>query len=97
MTVLILIPLIILALAIAAQPVKPRRYGYIERVPKGHGAMPLPPMPAENRARRWRALYDQVPIEQQIEPGGWPFPAPIKTAVHALPSELQTDPRELIR
>ncbi len=92
MTALALIPLAAIALALLYQPKRPERIGYVERTARG--CRPLPPMTRRQRLHRWMALYGQTSIEQQVEPGTWPF---TPSAVHELSSNQMTDPRELIR
>ncbi len=92
MTALALIPLAALALALLWQPKRPERIGYVERIPKG--ARPLPSPTRRQRLQRWAALYGQTTIEQQTDPGAWPF-AP--SAVHELPKSDLVDVRELVR
>jgi hypothetical protein len=62
--------------------------------PKARLVMLTPELKPEERIQRWRAAYDRLPIEEQIAPGEWPF---VPSAVHALPRDRQTDPRELLR
>lgn len=91
-TMLVLsVPVALLLLAALLPQHKARRFGYVERIV---GRWPMPGLAPRDRVEIWRILYDRCTIEQQTEPGAWPF-AP--TAVHTLPRELQTDPRELVR
>lgn len=92
MTALALIPIAALVLAVAYQPKRPQRIGYVERTARGMAPM-LPPKPWQ-RINRWAAQYSQTTVEQRIEPGAWPF---MPSAVHELPRKQMTDPRELIR
>lgn len=89
MTGLLLIPLIAIAIAALYQPKRPERIGYVERTARG--CRPLPPMTRRQRLHRWMALYGQTTVEQQVEPGTWPF---TPSAVHELPRSEQTDPRQ---
>jgi hypothetical protein len=69
------------------------RRGFVERVPRGRGALPMPePSPGE-RVGRWRSAYDLLTIEQQIDNGSWPF---VASAVSGLPRCRRMDPAELI-
>lgn len=92
MTALALIPLAAIALALLYQPKRPERIGYVERTARG--CRPLPPMSRRQRLHRWMALYGQTSIEQQVEPGTWPF---TPSAVHAVKRSELTDVRELVR
>jgi len=91
-TALALIPIAVLALALLWQPAKTERIGYVERIPKG--ARPLPSPTRRQRLQRWAALYGQTTIEQQTDPGAWPF---VPSAVHKLPKSALVDVRELVR
>lgn len=92
MTALALIPLAAIALALLYQPKRPERIGYVERTARG--CRPLPPMTRRQRLHRWMALYGQTSIEQQVEPGTWPF---TPSAVHTVKRSELTDVRELVR
>lgn len=92
MTALALIPLAAIALALLYQPKRPERIGYVERTARG--CRPLPPMSRRQRLHRWMALYGQTTVEQQVEPGTWPF---TPSAVHAVKRSEMTDVRELVR
>jgi hypothetical protein len=89
---LAVIPVALLLAACLYQPKKARRFGYIDSAPRGSD--PLPKPEPRQRLTLWRCKYDRCTIEQQTEPGAWPFSP---SAVHTLPRELQTDPKELIR
>jgi hypothetical protein len=83
------IPVAMLLAACLCQPKRWPRLGYVERVV---GRWPMPASTPRQRVQRWAALYGQTTIEQQTEPGAWPFSP---SAVHNMPRELQTNPRQL--
>lgn len=64
----------------------------IERVP--YGCTPREPLQPWQRRNLWRCKYDRLTVEQQLDPGEWPF---VPSAVHSLSKSEMTNPKELIR
>lgn len=64
----------------------------IERVP--YGCDPRERLEPWERLSLWRCKYDRLTIEQQLDPGEWPF---VPSAVHGLSKSEMTDPKELVR
>ena len=91
MSWLVLIPITVLLAAMAYNPRRWRRLGYVERVT---GRWPLPAPTPRQRVLRWAALYGQTTLEQQTSGGSWPF---VPSAVHSLSKSEMTEPKELIR
>jgi hypothetical protein len=89
---LIAIPLAIVALAVLIpRRYRPRLVPCVECMPQPR--LPGEPMDNAHREKLWRQRREWLTVEQQIA-GSWPFQP---TAVHALPREMQTDPRELLQ
>lgn len=64
----------------------------IERVP--YGCDPRERLEPWQRRNIWRCRYDSLTVEQQLDPGEWPF---VKTAVSLLRKDEMTDVRELLK
>lgn len=91
MTALALIPVLLILATCLYQPKRWRRLGYVERVV---GRWSMPAATPRQRVQRWAALYGQTTVEQQTSGGTWPF---VPSAVHSLPKDRQTNPKEMIR